>query len=201
MSMQMSFSNILKFISLISPFLIVFFLIAVSVFNQDVKGVIYVSGILSSLFFNMMLMNMIGSKVSDVRGVTCDIFEMPFGLSSYDVPYTNSVILAFTLAYLMLPMIEQDNVNYMLFGFLMFVFLLDGFTKVIDKCTKPIGVFMGGIVGLLLGTSWYYLIKLSGNKKLVYFEELSSDNVKCSKPSKQRFVCNVYKNGELVKRL
>lgn len=200
MAMQLNLTNIIKLISIISPFLIVFFLVAVSVFNQDIKGVIYVAGVLVSLFINVILMNMVKSPVSEDRSTTCELFNLPFGISSYDVPYSNSVILAFTLAYLMLPMIEQSNVNYVLFGFFMFVFLVDGYTKVIDLCTKPLGVFLGGLVGLLLGTSWYYLMK-SGGRSLVFFEELKGNDVKCSRPSKQRFVCNVYKNGELVKRL
>jgi hypothetical protein len=120
--------------------------------------------------------------------------------SCSNCPLVYLVILAFTLSYLMLPMIEQSNVNYLLFGFIMFVFLLDGYTKVIDLCTKPLGVFLGGLVGLLLGAGWYYLMK-AGGRSLVFFEELSGNDVKCSRPSKQRFVCNVYKNGELVKRL
>lgn len=200
MSMQLSITNILKLVSLISPFLIIFFLVAVSIFNQDIKGVIYVSGILISIFINVMLMNMIKSPVDENRSTTCELFSLPFGISSYDVPYSNSVILAFTLAYLMLPMIEQSSVNYVLFGFLMFVFLIDGYTKVMDLCTKPLGVFLGGLVGLLLGALWYYMMK-AGGKSLVFFEELTGNDVKCSRPSKQRFVCNVYKNGELIKRL
>jgi len=198
--MKLSITNIFKFISLITPFMIIFFLITISLFNQDIKGVIYVSGILVAVFINVLMMNMIKSPVSEVRSVSCELFEMPLGLSNYDVPYSNSVILAFTMAYLMVPMLEQSNVNYILFGFLMFIFLLDGYTKVVDLCTKPIGVFLGGLVGLGLGTAWYYIMK-SGNRSLVYFEELSGNDVKCSRPSKQRFVCNVYKNGELIKRL
>jgi len=198
--MKLSITNIFKFISLITPFMIIFFLITISLFNQDIKGVIYVSGILLAVFINVLMMNMIKSPVSEVRSVSCELFEMPLGLSNYDVPYSNSVILAFTMAYLMVPMLEQSNVNYILFGFLMFIFLLDGYTKVVDLCTKPIGVFLGGLVGLGLGTAWYYIMK-SGNRSLVYFEELSGNDVKCSRPSKQRFVCNVYKNGELIKRL
>jgi len=200
MAMKLSITNIFKFISLITPFMIIFFLITISLFNQDIKGVIYVSGILVAVFINVLMMNMIKSPVSEVRSVSCELFEMPLGLSNYDVPYSNSVILAFTMAYLMVPMLEQSNVNYILFGFLMFIFLLDGYTKVVDLCTKPIGVFLGGLVGLGLGTAWYYIMK-SGNRSLVYFEELSGNDVKCSRPSKQRFVCNVYKNGELIKRL
>jgi hypothetical protein len=200
MAMQLNLSNILKLISLISPFLIMFFLVSASIFNQDIKGVIYISGVLIAVFINVLLMNMIKSPVDINRSTTCELFELPFGISSYDVPYSNSVVLAFTLAYLMLPMIEQSNVNYMLFGFIMFIFLIDGYTKVIDLCTKPLGVFLGGLFGLLFGTAWYYLMK-AGGRSLVFFEELSGNDIKCSKPSKQRFVCNVYKNGELIKRL
>ena len=57
---------------------------------------------------------------------------------------------------------------------------------------------MGGLVGLILGGSWYMLLHESGYDSLLYFDELLSNKVACSRPSKQSFKCSVYKGGELI---
>jgi hypothetical protein len=62
------------------------------------------------------------------------------------------------------------------------------------------GIILGALVGLLLGSGWYALLKGSGNPQLLYFEEVSNGNA-CSRPSKQKFKCSVYKNGKLIKNL
>ena len=40
----------------------------------------------------------------------------------------------------------------------------------------------------------------TGNDNLLYFGKYTSNNVQCSKPSKQTFKCSVYKNGRLISR-
>ena len=63
-----------------------------------------------------------------------------------------------------------------------------------------LGVVIGALFGLVLGGTWYGIIKASGNPQLLYFEELSNGET-CSRPSKQTFKCAVYKNGKLIKNL
>ena len=71
-------------------------------------------------------------------------------------------------------------------------------TKVQNKCTSYPGAVLGALVGFLMGTIWYVLFYALGYSSLLYFDELRSDNVKCSMASKQTFRCAVYQNGELI---
>ena len=57
---------------------------------------------------------------------------------------------------------------------------------------------LGALVGFILGTLWYTLFHTSGYDSLLYFDELRSNKVVCSRPAKQSFKCSVYKNGQLV---
>ena len=50
MAIQLSITNVFRFISYITPVLLIFFMIMISVFNQDVKGLIYLGGVLIAIF-------------------------------------------------------------------------------------------------------------------------------------------------------
>ena len=41
-------------------------------------------------------------------------------------------------------------------------------------------------------------MSLGGSHKHLFFNETQSDKVVCSRPKKQQFKCQVYKNGKLV---
>ena len=71
-------------------------------------------------------------------------------------------------------------------------------TKVLKKCTTYGGTVLGTLVGLVMGGVWYSIFHMSGYDSLLYFDELKSNNVQCSRPSKQSFKCSVYKNGQLI---
>ena len=89
--------------------------------------------------------------------------------------------------------------NWIVVVFLMIVLIVDIFTNLSNRCTAFGGVFVGLITGIILGAGWYSIIKFLGNNELLYFNEFVSNNVVCSRPSKQTFKCSVYKNGELIK--
>jgi hypothetical protein len=88
--------------------------------------------------------------------------------------------------------------NYAVLAFLLTLLGIDFITKVQNKCTTYAGSALGGLVGFLFGTIWYVLFHAMGFDSLLYFDELRSDNVICSRPTKQTFKCSVYKNGEII---
>jgi len=75
---------------------------------------------------------------------------------------------------------------------------MDGYVKLSDRCSSMLGIFMGGIIGGILGLVWYTIFHSAGKDSLLYFDEMASNNVICSRPAKQTFKCSVYKNGELI---
>ena len=197
MAIELTLSNILQFFSFISPTLLIFFLIMASLFNQNLKGLVYLAGLLIASLLNIMFMNLIGSGRDENEAFSCSIFDIPH-VSQYNSPYPSSLIIAFTVAYLVLPMKYNNQMNYAVLGFLLCLLGVDVLTKVQNKCTTYAGSILGGLVGFLLGTIWYIFFHAAGFDSLLYFDELRSDNVICSRPSKQTFKCSVYKNGELI---
>ena len=192
----MNLSNLFKLFSAISPMLLVFFLVVSSLFNQDVKGLIYLAGLLLACIINIFAMNQIQSVKSPNTEVICDLFDFP--KSNYNSPNITSMMIAFTSLYLLLPMNYNNEMNYSVVTFLLCLFSVDTFTKLTYSCTTVSGIVLGTLIGSLLGLLWYTVLKNTGNSSLLYFDELQTNKVKCSKPTKQTFKCSVYKNGTLV---
>jgi hypothetical protein len=197
MAIELSVSNILQFFSFLSPTLLVFFMFMSSLFNQNLKGLVYIAGLLMASLVNVVLMNLVGSGRDENEAFSCSIFDIPH-MSQYNSPYPSCLIIAFTVAYLVLPMNYNKQMNYAVLGFLLCLLGIDFLTKVQNKCTTYAGAVLGSFVGFLMGTIWYVFFHSAGFDSLMYFDELRSDNVICSRPTKQTFKCSVYKNGELI---
>ena len=192
--MTPSLPNILQLISFISPILLGFFLFMTSIFNQNIKGFVYLAGLLLANSINDILIKTMGTPPDPGRSMACDMFSLP----SATEPAPSSMMIAFTATYLMLPMIYNNQTNISIIAMLLTIFGLDAWTKLQNKCSPGSGIFLGGLVGILLGLTWFTVLSGSGFKKLLYFEETVSNRLKCERPTEQQFKCAVYKNGQLV---
>jgi len=198
MAMQLNFSNMLQFFSTISPILVAFFLVMISLFNSDIKGLVYLGGVLMASLGNLFVMNTLKIKNDKTPSPACNLFDFPFMNNEYISPAFNTFFLAFTLLYLFMPMQYFSNINYPVLIFLSGLIILDAVTKVSRACTNFGGIVFGFVLGALAGiiyfVTWYY----SGHEDLLYFNVEPSNNVVCARPKQQTFKCFVYKNGEII---
>ena len=201
MALTLEPKNIAQVISAILPFLVTFYLIMSSVINADIKAVIYLLGVLGAVFISGIFANVIKSRRSPYAPLFCEMFKVPFYNTAYHIPSINSVILGFTMSYLLIPMRYTNQFNPLLFGFLLLLLLIDGITRVLWLCTTWAGVIFGSLIGIILGMAYFSILHNSGANNLLYFSDTVSDRAVCSRPRKQQFKCNVYKNGELVQSL
>lgn len=197
MPIELTFSNIAQLIAILTPILIAFFMLMLSAMNQNFKGIVFIAGAILAILINIPLMTSIGSNKFDNESFTCNIIDIPF-LTNYNNPSSSSVFIAFTFAYLFMPMVHNNSMNYPIIISLLLLFSLDGTSRVANRCTPVLGVILGGLFGIILGSAWYLVFKIAGANELLYFNEMDSNVIKCDRPSKQSFKCSVYKNGELV---
>jgi len=194
---QLTFSNIGKFISIIGPYFLVFFMVLLSIFNIDFKALFYVLGILFSFGINIVLQNAYKDKINtDDKPYYCNLFELSM-LTQYSYPEPSSMVIAFTFIYLFLPMIFNNQMNYVVLFSLISMLIIDSFGKKSLNCSNYSKTFVGAFFGLIFGAIWYFVILSAFSKEVLYFNVLGSNNVVCKKPSKQTFKCSVYKNGKL----
>jgi hypothetical protein len=201
MGMRLSASNLFQFFSTISPILLGFFLLMISLFNLNIKGLVYLGGILIGSFIWILLVNLIKFPAFQDRHATCDLIDWPFNQSAFNSPSYTSYFIAFTFIYLFLPMYYSEEINYGVVIFILILFFSDAITKVNKLCTPPSGPMIGGLLGLFLGFGWFSILHSSGHDDLLYFNEMNSNSVVCKRPEKQTFKCAVYKNGKVIKNL
>jgi len=202
MTLQLTFSNVVQLFSIFAPLFLGTFLVLVSIFNQNIKGMIYLGGVLIASVINYAVSAMIGSEPLENEGAICNLVEFPSMLMGrFNVPNYNSMFIGFTLMYLLLPMLSNNQINFWIIKTIVSIFAVDAYVKLQYFCTVPRGIVIGGVVGAALGTAWYLLFKLTETETLLFFNDLTSNNVVCKRPKNQTFKCSVYKNGQVIQDL
>ena len=123
--MQLNFSNLMQFFAAISPILLAFCLVMISIFNSDIKGMVYLGGILIASLINLLILNSLKIKSDKIIPPYCNLIEFPFNLNEYISPAFNSMFIAFTLAYLYMPMQYVSGINYPVLIFITSLLVLD----------------------------------------------------------------------------
>ena len=196
--MDFTASNIFQLFSLVSPFMLGFFLILNSIINLDAKGFIYLGGVLIASVINMLVMALVKSPISENASSSCNLINFPLlNTSLYNSPAFNSMFIAFTSSYLITPMMISTNsdgtnndakINFPLIAILSTLFMIDALSKVQNECTNPSGIAFGGLLGLTLGFMWYSLLRMGGAERLLYTTNYYSNKETCGIKS-QQFIC------------
>jgi len=115
-------------------------------------------------------------------------------------PSVDIFVAVFSLTYAFIPMIQE--------GYNPFVLIILGIYALINIALKfncyTIEMLLGDIIfAIISGVASIYLllsvfILLKAKPGYLFVSSVSSDREYCSMPSKQKMVCSVYKNGELV---
>ena len=196
MAIKFSLYNIPKIISTLSPFLISFFFLISSILDQNLKGFVYLIGVILASFSNVFLLQYFTNddliQAEKSKPMSCGLLDFPLVVPQTSVPCTNTIFHTFTLSYLISMMNNSGKFNPSLIIFLSIIFVIDiqsRFNPFSTKnCTTGLGIFLGALIGTAYGAIWFTLWWAAGIKEVLNYDELSSNNVKCVK-SKTKFVC------------
>jgi len=194
--MRFNLVDAMSFLALISPFLLAFTMIMISVINSNIKGIIYLIGLVILFLLVFLFQQTIGQRPTELNKF-CNIFS----ISSYSIPSFNSALYLYTIIYILLPMISNGMINFPLIIVFLLLYVGDCIIKIRNKCTPVIGVVSGTIFGLFFGIGWFLMIRSTGQPGLLYYDDMISNNIACSRPTEQKFKCQVYKNGELIQNI
>jgi hypothetical protein len=195
---QEKFGNIkflLQLFVIITPYFTVFLFVLLSIINSNIKGFIYVTG----LFFVFGLINMFKlSNAQTNKDVICKQLDKYHG----DNPSFVIGLYSYTIIYMLLPMILNNTFNMQLIVILFIIFVSDIIIrKNYFKCLIMFDIMKGVIFGTLIGAMWAYTIKVSGNKSLLYTQDMESNKTTCQKV-KTNFTCNIVKQtGDTIQKI
>jgi len=186
----------------LSPVFIASFMLMSSMFSGDVKAFIWlfltIVGIVIIFLLQQTSLFREDPKTY-MAGDNCADPLLPL-FTNFPRLSVSTFFIAFTLTYLIQPMMMNNDWNYYVIVGFLGIMIMDTMVKfqLFPNCTKKVGILSGLLLGVLYSVLCYNIILVAGGDKLLYFNTISSNNVYCSKPKKQTFKCFVYKNGQII---
>ena len=199
--MELNLVSIIYLFFRLAPFIIVSYFSVNSIFNQDLKGLIYLVGLLFSCFITFLVGQTvpisfsIGSDQNDINSrkmvaPVCNLLTIGKDGSFSRIPLGISV-LCFTLIYLVDIIARNNLANSNLPTLIFFPILITGdlIWNLRNDCYTPTGVLLAMACGCLMGWAWANIIQRLSKPDLLFLNVGSNQSV-CQRPSKQLFKCN-----------
>ena len=187
----------------LSPVFISSFMLLSSVFSGDVKAFIWLALSIVGIVIIFLL-----QQTSLFQDTTPMVYNQDDNCRDPLIPlFTNfpnlsvsTFFIVFTFAYLVQPMMMNQDWNYYVVVGFLGILAMDTMVKfqLFPNCTRKSGILSASVLGILYSMVCYNAILAAGGNKLLYFNTVSTNNVYCSRPKKQTFKCYVYRNGQIV---
>jgi hypothetical protein len=179
--------------SRLSPFIIVSYFVLQSIFNQNLKGVFYVAGVLFACFLNFLFVTDVIGSPNGISNPVCNIIE---GMPEMPIGQT---ILGFTFAYLSYIIVVHKLVSNNAGTFIIFPILIisDLIWNYSNECAKPIALLASLALGGVFGVLWGMIIDRI-DPELQFFNGIGNKEI-CKRPSSTLYKCNVIPNAKLAK--
>lgn len=196
MSEKLNLNYILYTAFRLSPFIVVSFFTLSSVLNQDLKGIIYLAGLLFASFFAVIIGSALNFPVistSPENDAVCSTLTLGESGRLSKIPL-GMVVFAYTFVYLVDIIAKYNLVMQNIPTLILFPALIiaEAMWNRNYQCAsfKQIGIAL--VIGSLCGFGWARIIRSSGAVQLQYFNGINNGQV-CSRPSKQKFKCTINK--------
>tara|TARA_B100000902_G_scaffold236534_1_gene224075 strand:+ start:4440 stop:5078 length:639 start_codon:yes stop_codon:yes gene_type:complete len=209
MAIKFSLYNYSIFFAALSPLFISTYLLLSSLFQGNIRGIVFLIGNAIASFFGMGIKaaakrprgklkyldkynNQTDANSLPPAHDFCDVFEPAMeSLKHYGMPSSHAVFFGYLLTYLQLGI--QSNPNKPGIPFFVLLSVLGGmdlFFRASSRCDSGLDIFAGLIIGGAIGAAWFFFVKYlwPDGEKVVYFAKDDVNVEKC-KLGKQKFVC------------
>jgi hypothetical protein len=190
--MELNIINLIYLFFRFAPFIIVSYFTLESIFNQDLKGVIYLIGLIIASVCTILVGGIIGtSDVSLQANTKCTNLTIGNNQPISKLPLSQTVF-GYTLSYLSY-FIGVNNLatqNIPTFVIFPLIILADMMWNTSNGCSSNPKLLAALIIGGLVGVLWAIIIDSTGMVNLTYFSGVSNKAV-CSQPSRSMYRCRV----------
>ena len=191
----MELINVMYLFFRLSPFVIVCYFSLQSFFNSDIKGFIYLVGLLIASVSTIVLGSLITSDDSVDRNELCKTMT----IGGNDKPLSNlplsQTVFGYSFAYLSYFIVKYNlqSQNIPTFIFFPLLSISDGFWNwnyecLGDKSKTMFKIITSLVTGMLIGVLWATIIASTNVPNLQYMNGIGNKEV-CGLPSKSMFKC------------
>lgn len=178
----------------LAPFIIVCYFSLSSLFNQDIKGLIYLAGLLIACTITYLISVLFVDNNQQPNSV-CNNFTINGGVAITNALHLGISALCYTFFYLLFVIVKNNLVLGNLPTIIFFPILIAGDLawNLSNNCFNMVQILVSIVVGGSLGLFWGWAIDSLNNPNLLYINTGGSQTV-CSRPAKQLFKCTMKKN-------
>lgn len=180
-------NKIIDILSLFSPFILVSLFVFMSIFYQDLKAVIMLSGIFFMLFVLNTIIGNINTNDSSQYIMYCTMFD------TLETPGTSTAIISFIFMYMLMPMIYNNQYNPLMLIALLLLWILDIYNKLFQfSCFQKSFGIIATLIGASIGVAFFLTIYSLGENyyNFLYFNISKNNLVQCSKNTDTEYVCD-----------
>lgn len=193
--MELNIISIFYLFFRLAPFIITAYFALQSIFNQDLKGLIFLVGLLITAFLTIFIGNVLPQSEKDQINLStyaqaiCNQLTLGASGPISRLPLSQTVY-GYTLAYLSYFIGTNNLVSQNIPTFIMFPILIIGdiFWSSSNGCSTNIMLITSLIIGGIIGTLWAMIIEGTNVPGLAYFSGISNKDV-CSRPTKSLYRC------------
>ena len=193
----MSIPTLMKIITLAAPYFIVLLFIMISVINSNIKGFTYFFGLIILYGIVIVFQRTLPKNTITEGQAICSLFDKYVKIH----PSFISGLYVYTITFILFPMIMYHVYNIKLIIILLICYVIDIIIRKNFNCTNALSIMGGSCLGLAVALAWAYILKETNNKALLYYDDLVSNKLSCTRPSNEQFKCSVFQNGELLQTI
>lgn len=200
--MELNLISILYLFFRMAPFIIVSYFGLQSIFNQDLKGIVFLIGLLIVSVITVMIGNILpmqgtsGTDLNQYAKAICNQLTIGSSGPISKLPLSQTVF-GYTLGYLTY-FITTNNLqsqNIPTFIVLPLLIVADLFWSTSNGCSTSIMLITSLILGGIFGTLWAMIIESTQMANLAYFSGISNKDV-CSRPTKSLYRCRAVSSNK-----
>jgi hypothetical protein len=191
--MELNIINILYMFFRLAPFIIVSYFTLQSLLNQDLKGLIYLVGLIVTSFITYLIASFMpeekGLMGGDYSKLRCTQLTIGNNQPISKLPLSQTVF-GYTLSYLSYFIGVNNLQTQNIATFILFPVLILGdiFWSTTNMCSTPKYLLISLIISAIVGLLWAMLIESTGVGGFAYLTGVANKDV-CSRPTKSLYKC------------
>jgi len=203
--MDLNIVNIAYLFFRLAPFIIVSYFTLQSIFNQDLKGLIYLVGLIIATVFTIVIGNIIpkpdvslaptNDDFKKYSKIKCNTLTLGSNEPLSRLPLSQTTF-GYTLAYLsyFIGVNNLTTQNIPIFVIFPVLILADIFWSVSNSCSSNELLLSALIIGGGVGAIWGLIIDSTNLPNLTYYSGVSNNQV-CSQPKRSLYKCRTVKKN------